>query len=317
VMTFAARSHLWLLVLPAAVAAAYVVIQLLRHRTVARFADDALVGSVIPARLGWRRHVAMVLLIATLVVLTVGFARPQSTTRIPRRAAVVMLVLDTSQSMSSTDVTPTRLAAAQQQATAFVRQLPALFRVGVVNFGTNPTLLVSPTVDHEAVQTAIRTLKPAHATATAAAIDLSLRAADAARHDGKTVLPATLVLLSDGSPSVNFDGQSPSAAAESQASRAKQMGMPIDTISFGTTNTPSAGVAPADPTELGRIAQLSGGRTFTASSAAQLGAVYKTIGTTIGHQTKTHDLTAWFTGAALAVMLIGAAAGLFLTQRLL
>jgi Ca-activated chloride channel family protein len=296
---------------------AYVVLQLVRRRAVARFTDEAMLASVVPARLGWRRHVAMVVLVATLVVLTVGFARPQSSTRVPRKAAVVMLVLDTSQSMSSTDVAPTRLAAAQQQATQFVRQLPALFRVGVVNFGTSPTLLVSPTTDHQAVQNAIRTLTPAHATATAAAIDLSLRAADAARKDGSTVLPATLVLLSDGSPSVAFDGLPPAAAAEAQASRAKQMKTPIDTISFGATATPRNGVAPADPTELARIAQLSGGRAFTAQSAQQLGAVYRTIGTTIGHQTRTHDLTAWFTGAALALMLVGAAAGILLTQRLL
>ena len=316
-MTFAARSHLWLLVLPAAVAAAYVAMQLLRHRTVARFTDDAMLGSVLPARLGWRRHVAMGLLVVTLVALTVGFARPQSSTKVPRKAAVVMLVLDTSQSMNATDVAPNRLAAAKQEATQFVQQLPALFRVGLVNFGTSPALLVSPTTDHQAVLASIRTLTAAHATATAAAIDLSLRAADAARKNGGTTLPATLVLLSDGGPSVSFNGQAPAPAAEAQASRAKQMHMPIDTISFGTTSEQLAAWQRADPTELARIAQLSGGQAFTAASAQQLQAVYRTIGTTIGHQKKVHDLTAWFTGLALALMLVGAAAGIFLTQRLL
>jgi hypothetical protein len=43
--------------------------------------------------------------------------------RIPRNRAVIMLVIDVSQSMRATDVDPNRLKAAQQAASQFARQL--------------------------------------------------------------------------------------------------------------------------------------------------------------------------------------------------
>ncbi|MEI7927583.1 MAG: VWA domain-containing protein, partial [Verrucomicrobiales bacterium] len=49
-----------------------------------------------------------------LVMLTIAMAGPQNDVRIPRNRAVVMLVIDVSQSMRATDVEPSRLAAAQE-----------------------------------------------------------------------------------------------------------------------------------------------------------------------------------------------------------
>ena len=58
-----------------------------------------------------------------LVLFTIAMAGPRNDVRIPRNRAVVMLVIDVSQSMRATDVEPSRLAAAQVAAKQFADQL--------------------------------------------------------------------------------------------------------------------------------------------------------------------------------------------------
>ena len=52
-------------------------------------------------------------------------------------AGTVVLAIDVSHSMGSTDVLPDRLAAAQVAATAFLDRLPAGFRVGLATFSVS------------------------------------------------------------------------------------------------------------------------------------------------------------------------------------
>jgi len=306
-MTFSAADRLWLLVLPAAVAAAYVVQQVVRRRIAARFVDDALLPSVMPVRTGWQRHLSLVVLVLTLATLTAGFAGPRTSTKVPRKDGVVILAIDTSASMASTDVAPTRLKAAQRSASDFVSALPAGIRAGLVTFGTDPQLLVSPTLDRPTMQAAIQSLQAAHATATAGAIDVALQAIKSARTTISRNLPGTIILLSDGRPSIGMNGLSPDDAADSEARASKAAGVPIDTIAVGT----SAGAA-----TMARLAQESGGRTFTAPSAAQLHAVYSTLSRTVGFTKRVNDWTAAFTGAALGLGVLAAAAALAWTRRL-
>ena len=56
--------------------------------------------------------------------LIVAVARPFATERVARNRATIVLAIDTSASMSATDVSPSRLQAAQQQATRFVNSIP-------------------------------------------------------------------------------------------------------------------------------------------------------------------------------------------------
>ena len=69
------------------------------------------------------RHLPAILLVLSLVLLTVAMAGPTHDVRIPRNRAVVMLVIDVSQSMRATDVAPNRLAAAQEAAKQFADEL--------------------------------------------------------------------------------------------------------------------------------------------------------------------------------------------------
>ena len=73
---------------------------------------------------------------------------------------------------------------------------------------------------------------------------------------------------------------------------------------------------PSDPATLASIAEVSKGKTFTATSQGQLSSVYKSIGKAVGYDVHKRDITPWFTGIALALVTAGVGAALIWTQRL-
>src|ERR1700694_220094 len=120
-MTLSGFEHVWLflfLVVVLGLIGLYIVVQLARHRRMLRFANMELLESVAPKRPSRWRHLPAILLVASLLMFTVAMAGPTHAVRIPRNRAVVMLVIDVSQSMRATDVPPSRLAAAQEGAQA-------------------------------------------------------------------------------------------------------------------------------------------------------------------------------------------------------
>ncbi len=123
-MTFLSAWRLVLLVLPVALLVGYLLVQRRRHTQVLRFTSVDLLDSVAPRRQGWQRHVPAAAMLLTLVVLTLAFAEPAVAMRTPKDTATIMLTLDTSASMTATDVAPSRLAAAEAQASKFVEDLP-------------------------------------------------------------------------------------------------------------------------------------------------------------------------------------------------
>ena len=145
-------SPLWFLLLlgVAALLAAYLIVLRLRRRYVMRFANLALLERVAPKRQGWARHVPTALLLVALGGLTVALAGPTAQHKVPRNRATVMLAIDVSLSMNSTDVAPTRLQAAQAAGKAFIDGLSPGVNLGVVAFAGTATVLVSPTADRAA-----------------------------------------------------------------------------------------------------------------------------------------------------------------------
>ena len=86
----------WLLGLLAVVAlvALYVLLQLRRKAYAARFTNVALLGTLVPRRPGWRRHLAFALVALGLAALVVSLAVPSTEVRVPRETATVVLALD-------------------------------------------------------------------------------------------------------------------------------------------------------------------------------------------------------------------------------
>jgi Ca-activated chloride channel homolog len=320
-MGFHSGWRLLLLVLPLALLVGYVLVQRRRHTQVLRFTSVDLLDSVAPRRQGWQRHVPSAAMLLALVVLTLAFAEPAVAMRTPKDNATIMLTLDTSASMTATDVAPTRLAAAEAQASQFVENLPRGIQVGLVAFDRSARMLVPPTTDRAQLTAAIRSLAVGGGTATAAGIRESLGAIAAVPKGstGKPV-PAAIVLMSDGSPTIGDGELSPSDAADAAAQEARAQDVPVNTIAFGTadgtvTVDGEEVAVPIDPQAMAGIARDSGGRSFTAEDADQLGSIYDEIGRDVAYTVQTRDLTAAFAGFALLTAVLAAAGALLWTQR--
>jgi Ca-activated chloride channel homolog len=321
-VTFLSAWRLLLLAAPVGLLVAYLVAQRARRKAALRFSSVELLASVAPRRPGWQRHVPAAVLLGALVLLVVGFAQPTRVERTPRQRATVILALDTSGSMAATDVAPSRLAATEQEARNFVNALPRGVQLGLVSFNQTARMLVLPTADRSTVLGAIDALKVGGGTATGDAIYLALNAITTLPPgaDG-TKAPAAIVLMSDGTPTVGRADQSPAETVAAAAASAKQAGVHISTIAFGT---PDGMVqlqgqmipVPSDPAAMAQIAAVSGGQSFTAQTAGQLKSVYRQIGRTVGYDVHHHEVTAWFTGLALAIAMLAAIAALVWSQRI-
>lgn len=321
-MTFLSQGRLVLLVGPLVLVTAYLAIQRHRSASVVRFTTVDMLASIAPRRTGWQRHISAAALLGALVLLVIGFARPAETLRSPRQRATVMLAIDVSGSMIANDVPPSRLAAAQSAARAFADALPSGVQLGIVAFATHARVLVSPTSDRSTVLGAIDGLRAGGGTATGDAIDLSLSAITSLPPDaaGKAV-PAVIVLMSDGSPTIGIGDQSPAQSVLSADAAARQAGVKISTIAFGTQagsviiGGRAIGV-PSDPAAMAEIARQTGGETFTASTASRLRSVYAEIGRAVGYDVHRREITAWFTGLALALGSIAGVTALIWNERL-
>jgi Ca-activated chloride channel family protein len=306
----------------AAMTAIYPVVSRARRRRVLRFANLELLQSVArPARRRWR-HLPAALLVASLALLTTAMAGPTHEVRVPRNRAVVILVIDVSESMVAADVAPNRLAAAKEAGKRFADELTPGINLGLVEFAGSATLLMTPTTDRSAVKAAIDSLRAAERTATGEGIFTALQAiaATTAVLGGGGPPPARIVLESDGKETVPGDPDAPRGAFTA-AHAAKEQGVAISTISFGT---PDGTVhledqdipVPVDDSTLQKISEISGGQAFHAGSLDQLNTVYATLQRIIGYETIPGDASAaWIRLGALSLIAALLAAAL-LNRRL-
>jgi Ca-activated chloride channel family protein len=259
-----------------------------------------------------------VLLVVALLLLILGLAGPTADAQVPRNRATVMLVIDVSLSMQSTDVNPTRLAAAQDAAISFVRQLTPGVNLGVESFAGSATVLVSPTTDRDQAVRAIQNLKLAESTATGDALAAALNAIDAVNQvipgQNQGPPPARIVLMSDGKQTTGRD-------EFEVATQAGAAHIPISTISFGTLygtvdiNGEQVPV-PVDDDSLSKVAQLSGGQFYPAQSNQQIHQVYDNLAQQIGYQTIHQDVSRPWLIMGTLTCLAAAGAALLLSQRL-
>jgi Ca-activated chloride channel family protein len=122
--------------------------------------------------------------------------------------------------------------------------------------------------------------------------------------DPKAVVPARIVLLSDGKTQV---GRPSVEAAE--AARAQKV--PIYTIAYGTADGyieigGRREPVPVDRAELARVSRISGGEAYTATSAGELREVYEDIGSSVGKEKVDREVTSRYAGFGLAFAILAA-----------
>jgi Ca-activated chloride channel family protein len=330
-MRFEAPALLWALLLVPVALALYVVVQRGRGRHAARFTNLDLLPNLAPLLPGWRRHVPAALYLVALAAVLVALARPQAVLAVRKEEATVVLVMDTSASMHATDVAPSRLAAAQAAARRFLEAVPPAVRVGVVAFSAGAEVLATPGDDRQTALAALDRFQTRPATAMGDALELAVAVAQAhmatetptATAGPSTPRPATtatpagqrpappaaILLLSDGAQTAGRVQPLDAAAA------ARRLGIPVHTISLGTPNgvietpdAPGSGqmlpVPPDEPT-LRQIAEVTGGRFFTAPTAADLRAVYEGLAARVDVVQEEREVTAALAGAGVVLLTAG------------
>ncbi|CAM3683415.1 VWA domain-containing protein [Tsukamurella strandjordii] len=316
---------IWLLgiLVVAALLAGYVYNEKRRQKRTLKFANTSVLDSVAPPTKNRWKHLPIALLAIGLVLLMVALSGPQAMRKVPRNRATVVLAIDVSLSMEAKDVEPDRLTAAKEAAKKFVTELPNGVNLGIVSFAGTASLLVSPTPDRSLALNAVDKLELAQRTATGEGIYTSIQSIKNIRDvlGGKdNSPPARIILESDGKQTVPTDLDDPRGGFTA-ARKAKEEGIPISTISFGTTSG-SVNIGgqnipvPVDDASLKKIAELSGGQFFAASSLSDLNEAYGSLRDEIGWEMQKGDNSRiWMLWGTL-IILAGAAAAVGMNRRL-
>ncbi len=246
-MTFLWPASLYLLAFIPVLIGLYILILRRRQRFALKFSNLSLLRQAIPQHSWIRRHLPFLLFVAAIASLAFTLARPVSIVTVPAGQSTIILTIDVSRSMCSTDVVPNRLLAAEAAAKSFVQKQPSNTQIGVVAFSTFAEEIQSPTTDQETLTAAIDGLLVGRRTAIGSAI---LKAIDAIAEVDKNVpasvtdptsgiaptpvpkgayAPDIIVLLTDG---VSNTGPLPLDAAK----QAEDRGVRVYTIGFGTDN---------------------------------------------------------------------------------
>jgi len=322
------------------IVAVYILLLRRRRRFAVRYSSLSLVREAAAHQSWLRRHLPFILFLLALSSLVMALGRPVATVTVPSNKATIILTIDVSRSMCSTDILPNRLEAAKDAALSFVRRQGAGRQIGIVAFAGFAELVQPPTNDLRLLENAIENLTTARRTAIGSAI---LRSLDAISEIDDRVAPSDLgvtpsaipegeyvphiiVLLTDGASNA---GPYPLTAAQQAADRSVR----VYTIGFGTLNnsspmdcgdrfqetdqfgggfgfgSPFSGGGgfrrELDEATLTQIADMTGGTYYGATSAGELQNVFENLPTYLVTTREATEISALFT--ALAALLLIAA----------
>lgn len=187
----------------------------------------------------------------------------------------IILLIDTSGSMSANDYSPNRLEAAKRAALDFAqRKVVQRYsdRVGVISFGGHPNLRLAVTSDMDSVRNAIDNIKDfTHdGTYLGPALSAAMQQLEKAGGNKRAV-----VLLSDGAD--EYDKSDPVGIARGMKN------IKVFTVGIGTTKGGMAqlphGMQKVFLNEkvLQQIADVTGGRYYYAPSLDQLREIYRNL----------------------------------------
>jgi Ca-activated chloride channel family protein len=348
-MTFLWPELIWMLLLVPAIVVAYVWLLRRKRKQAMRYASLSLIQGNLGTGARIRRHVPPLLLLLSLTLMLVAIARPAAVVTLPTAHETVILSMDVSGSMRATDVKPSRIAAAQEAARAFVAEQPKTTRIGVVSFAATASVVQSPTHSREDIVAAIDRFQLQRGTAVGSGILVALKmifpeaefdlrasnprreaakaaALDAARSGDKSAQPtavpagsyasAAIILLTDGQTTV---GPDPIESARMAADR----GVRVYTVGIGTQAGETIGAegwsmrVRLDEETLKTIANVTRAEYFYAGSATDLQKIYKSLNTKLFFEKKETEVTAIFAAVAAVLALASAMLSLLWFNRVL
>src|SRR5262249_3942950 len=125
-----------------------------RRRFAVRYSSLALVRAALPRYSRIRRHLPVALFLAALASLIVALGRPVAVVAVPTDQTTIILAIDVSRSMCSTDVQPNRILAAEAAALSFIQRQQSQTLIGIVAFSGFAEVVQPPTTDQAALTAA-------------------------------------------------------------------------------------------------------------------------------------------------------------------
>jgi len=219
-----------------------------------------------------------------LLLLITALARPQKILKgeIPPTEGIdIMLVIDTSLSMTAMDIVPSRIEAAKLNAKNFVLKRKN-DRIGVVVFGGVAYLSCPLTLDHEAVNGFIDRIQPGMTKSDGTAIGDAILVGT--NHIKKSKAKSKIMILLTDGRSNTGTVQDPLTAAKLTSE------FDIKIYTIGTASKGPAQIATGNPLQpyitidddlndeqLQKIADTTGGKFYRATSSQELGKIYSEI----------------------------------------
>lgn len=338
-MKFLWPGLLWLLLAAPLLVAIYWWLLRRKKRNAMRFADMAMVREAVGRAGAWRRHVPPAIFLLGLILAALAIARPSALVTLPSQQRTILLAIDVSLSMRASDVSPSRIVAAQEAARAFVQEQPEDVRIGIVSFAGTASVAQAPTSRREDLVAAIDRLQLDRHTAIGSGIILSLatlfpddgidlesmvlggRSSPVPREKGppkkgqkKAFVPvppgsnasSAIILLTDGRRTT---GPNPLDAARMAAER----GVRVYAVGFGTAEGGAVAMdgysmfMMFDEETLKAIAEITRAEYFHAKTANELKKIYADLTARFVLQKEHTEITALFTAAAAALMLVAGA----------
>jgi Ca-activated chloride channel family protein len=321
--------------------------QLRRRKPVGgRFSSLSLIRAASPSSSRLRRHLPVLLFLGGVAGLGLAVARPVAIVDVPTGQRTIILTMDVSRSMCSTDIQPSRLIAAEDAASQFIQREGGRSQIGLVAFSGFGELIQAPTSDQEVLLDAVSSLTTGQRTAIGSGIleaidaiadvDPSVPRSVTDTSGGTEPAPVPkgayaagiIVVLTDG---VSNAGPLPLDAAQQAADR----GIRVYTIGFGTSS--GGGLANCGQQFIGRepgggggfgggggggfrrgidedtlkqVADLTGGKYYSAESAGELQSVFADLPTNLIVKHDVVEIGAFFVAAAVVL----AGAGLLLAR---
>jgi Ca-activated chloride channel family protein len=349
-MSFLWPEFLYLLALLPVLVGLYLIALRRKNRLAVRYASLSMVRDALGVRQRVRRHVPPILFLIGIALMVVAMARPVAMVTLPTQHEVVILAIDVSGSMRAVDVKPTRLAAAQEAARAFINDQPSNVKIGLVSFAGTAAVVQPPTDNHDDLLAAIDRFQLQRATAIGSGLLVSLKAifpdvefdlrssnprpkpdAGGKSLDDQVKTPkkeppkpvpagsytsAAIVLLTDGQTTT---GPDPIESAKIAAER----GVRVYTVGVGTTEGEVIGWegwsmrVKLDEDSLKKIANVTRGEYYYAGNAKDLKQIYKGMSSKMVMQKRQTEVSALFVAAAALFVIAGAGLSLAWFNRLL
>ncbi|MGH6626808.1 MAG: VWA domain-containing protein [Burkholderiaceae bacterium] len=347
-MNFLWPHFLWLLLAVPLLVAMYVWLLRRKKKLALRYASLSIVKEAMASGQGLRRHLPPALFLLAMVAMLLAASRPLAVMSLPSQQETIILAMDVSGSMRATDVQPSRLAAAQTAAKAFINELPRTVRVGIIAFAGTASVVQAPTQNREDLIAAIDRFQLQRGTAIGNGIVLSLATLfpeagieiaslapgherargvpidQAPKEDKKEFVPVApgsynsgaIILLTDGQRTTGVDSLD---AAKMAADR----GVRVYTVGIGTVDGETIGFegwsmrVRLDEETLKAIANRTQAEYFYAGTAADLKKVYGTLSSRLALEKKETEISGLLALVAAALALLSGALSLLWFNRIL